>query len=831
MALRAAEAQPDGAVLLTVNVLVAPGARLMIDAPGSSVRLRSEPSGFVSLVAWKAGLSLSGAAGAPLRVSSWDRDRQSVDSDVRDGRAYIRDVSGDMQIRDVYASDLGFWAGRTSGVAWTGSARTAATGSIAASVFSANHYGAFVSRGADLSVTGSSFVRNAVDGLSLHRGTATTTIRSTSALDNGRHGFSAAKGSVGLALTHVTAAGNAAYGIYFDGTALSEGASVGGASLRTYGGIEIAGGVLRNNGKAALRVVNGNDVSVRGTRVMDNRDGIVLADTAAPTTVQDVVVGGRHRLGISVTGGAAAVSDNRVIGAQTAIQVRDATAAVTENVVAGASNHAVSMVGEASGSSLVDNTISGRGPSGLDVYRLDPGVTVGQSGNDVRGWTRDRDDWAYWSTFIPNHPMMLLWVVLLGLPLAFARQNRRRRIPAGHRALPGPPPARRGRAAQGGRRPPGSRRGAGMIGAVLRRPRPYRGWMLGRAVLFTVVGLLALTACDRSPGPEQQDQGSASSTSTATPGTAPSAAPTSEPASRPRPRPRWRARAATSWPCPTPIPCSRRSTMLRPARSSGWRTAGTRATSSRRRARAPMPRSGCAAAGTPSSTAGDVDGDYTLHLSGAAYWLVSGFTVTGGQKGVMVDAGVGHRIEGLLVTSMGDEAIHLRSHSTDNVVVGNTIRDTGLRKPKFGEGIYIGSAESNWCQLTECQPDRSDRNLIEGNDIAGTTAEAVDIKEGTSNGVVRGNVFDGSAMVEADSWVDVKGNAWTIEDNTGTSQPGGRLPGARGRRRLGTEHRLLRATRRPCTRRDTRSTSPARARCATPRGSAATTSPRAQAVA
>jgi hypothetical protein len=168
---------------------------------------------------------------------------------------------------------------------------------------------------------------------------------------------------------------------------------------------------------------------------------------------------------------------------------------------------------------------------------------------------------------------------------------------------------------------------------------------------------------------------------------------------------------------------------------------------------------------------GDIDGDYTLHLSGASYWQVSGFTVTGGQKGVMVDAGVGNRIEGLLVTSMGDEAIHLRTHSTDNVVVGNTIRDTGLRKPKFGEGVYIGSAESNWCQLTDCEPDRSDGNLVEGNDIAGTTAEAVDIKEGTSDGVLRGNTFDGSDMVEADSWVDVKGNGWTVADNVGTASP------------------------------------------------------------
>jgi hypothetical protein len=168
---------------------------------------------------------------------------------------------------------------------------------------------------------------------------------------------------------------------------------------------------------------------------------------------------------------------------------------------------------------------------------------------------------------------------------------------------------------------------------------------------------------------------------------------------------------------------------------------------------------------------GEVDGDYTLHLSGARNWHLSGFTVTGGQKGVMVDAGVGNRIQDLMVTSMGDEAIHLRTGSTDNVVAGNTIRDTGLRRAKFGEGVYVGSAESNWCDLTDCEPDRSDRNLVEGNDIAGTTAESVDIKEGTTGGVLRGNTFDGSDMVESDSWVDVKGNGWLIDGNTGTAAP------------------------------------------------------------
>jgi hypothetical protein len=168
---------------------------------------------------------------------------------------------------------------------------------------------------------------------------------------------------------------------------------------------------------------------------------------------------------------------------------------------------------------------------------------------------------------------------------------------------------------------------------------------------------------------------------------------------------------------------------------------------------------------------GDIDGDYTLHLEGADHWQLTGFTVTGGKKGVMVDAGTGNRIEFLLVTSMGDEAIHLRTNSTSNAVVGNTVRDTGLRKPKYGEGIYVGSAESNWCRQTGCEPDHSDDNVIARNDIAGTTAEAVDIKEGTTGGRLTGNTFDGAAMVEADSWVDVKGNDWVIDGNRGSGSP------------------------------------------------------------
>jgi hypothetical protein len=158
-----------------------------------------------------------------------------------------------------------------------------------------------------------------------------------------------------------------------------------------------------------------------------------------------------------------------------------------------------------------------------------------------------------------------------------------------------------------------------------------------------------------------------------------------------------------------------------------------------------------------------------LHLQGAQHWRLLGFTVREGRKGVMADGVTDSVIQDLTVSRIGDEAVHLRTHSTDNVVRGLRISGTGLREEKFGEGIYVGTAVSNWCQISGCDPDRSDRNVIIGNDIRETTAEAVDIKEGTTGGVVAGNTFDGSGLTgDADSWVDVKGNGWLIQANHGS---------------------------------------------------------------
>ncbi|HEX2317118.1 MAG TPA: hypothetical protein VHJ17_25455 [Thermomonospora sp.] len=171
---------------------------------------------------------------------------------------------------------------------------------------------------------------------------------------------------------------------------------------------------------------------------------------------------------------------------------------------------------------------------------------------------------------------------------------------------------------------------------------------------------------------------------------------------------------------------------------------------------------------------GGIKKGYTLHLDRAAHWRLVGFTVRNGQKGVMADTTTGAVIQGLRVHDIGDEAVHLRNFSTGNVVQYNLIYNTGLRREKFGEGVYLGTAQSNWKRFSGGRMDRSDRNVVRGNVIR-ATAEAVDVKEGTTGGRIVGNVFDGSALGGSkhnDSWVDVKGNGYLIEGNRGTATRG-----------------------------------------------------------
>ncbi len=161
--------------------------------------------------------------------------------------------------------------------------------------------------------------------------------------------------------------------------------------------------------------------------------------------------------------------------------------------------------------------------------------------------------------------------------------------------------------------------------------------------------------------------------------------------------------------------------------------------------------------------------------STVSYWRLTGFMVTGGQKGMMFDNLQRSIIDNVLVQNIGQEGIHLRNNSSNNIVQNSTVTKTGQATQAYGEGIYVGSAVSNWNTFSQGKADRSNNNQILNNDISFTGAESMDIKEGTHAGIIRGNRLNGNGMCFntsadcnfADSLLDIKGEGWTIAGNTG----------------------------------------------------------------
>lgn len=154
---------------------------------------------------------------------------------------------------------------------------------------------------------------------------------------------------------------------------------------------------------------------------------------------------------------------------------------------------------------------------------------------------------------------------------------------------------------------------------------------------------------------------------------------------------------------------------------------------------------------------------YVLWINGEN-WIVRDLAVENGGKGIVLDEASGSLLSGVEVRRTGDEGIHLRSGTSDAVVEDCTVEDTGLVQPGFGEGIYIGSDNSQWDKY---DPGCHD-NLVTNCTVRGTRAEGVDIKEGTSGNRVEHSEFHGDAISgdnSADSFIDLKGAAARVEGN------------------------------------------------------------------
>ncbi|MDB5272330.1 MAG: hypothetical protein JWO58_697 [Chitinophagaceae bacterium] len=139
----------------------------------------------------------------------------------------------------------------------------------------------------------------------------------------------------------------------------------------------------------------------------------------------------------------------------------------------------------------------------------------------------------------------------------------------------------------------------------------------------------------------------------------------------------------------------------------------------------------------------------------------------------MLDNSHHNDIKNINVNKIGDEGIHLRTYSSFNTVENCYVDSTGIVSTGTGEGMYVGSATSNWATYTGGDPDTCNYNVLTGNSFgAHIVSENIDIKEGTSHGTISYNTFNGAGLNGqnyADSWLDMKGSYYSIACNTGAN--------------------------------------------------------------
>ncbi len=164
----------------------------------------------------------------------------------------------------------------------------------------------------------------------------------------------------------------------------------------------------------------------------------------------------------------------------------------------------------------------------------------------------------------------------------------------------------------------------------------------------------------------------------------------------------------------------------------------------------------------------------TLTMSGSKlfmtitgdYWILKDFNIHGAKKGIILDDANHCQLINLEVHDIGEEAIHLRSNSSHNLIQNCNVHDTGITNSGIGEGIYIGTDRKNH----NIYAPNCDNNTIDNCHIGPfVRAEGIDIKEGTQNTIVRNCTFDAkgiSGQNSADAFIDLKGSMAFIYNNT-----------------------------------------------------------------
>ena len=421
----------DNTFRLVKRVVVQRGATLRIDKPGATILLTSGAKKLTSIVGWGANVTLVGTAEKPLTVKSYDPATQGADLDLSDGRAYIRVDEATLSTRNVAVSSLGFWSGRTGGLAVTGTIENPGRASIRSTTSGDLQVGLYLSAVVDSRVVDSVIDSSRQQGIEIGNGSSLVAIRRTTIENSGTSGIVARTGTSDLVLDHVTVADNPEIGLRFDGAALASGPNSAGYSVENAHGLVVRDSTFTNNRGGGIVVESTHAVSISRTTltqrgialsVSGDSRGVVLDALVAESTVRDAVQvsdGVKHLV----------VRRSTLTGVHTGIMVRDADLAALANTVTVESGTGIHLSGKHANAVVIANDFHGRGPDAILVQQASGSVS--DIGNTVSGWTVQTEVLKWWE----DHPLAWLWGALLVIPFIgvffiFRRSRSQRKLRA-----------------------------------------------------------------------------------------------------------------------------------------------------------------------------------------------------------------------------------------------------------------------------------------------------------------------------------------------------------------------------------------------------------------
>ena len=209
-----------------------------------------------------------------------------------------------------------------------------------------NAFGVFAANTTSLELNDSEITNSLIDGVVFHRQVERSTVTGTSSNDNAGDGFRISRGSDAITLQDVTATGNGRNGVTINAGPLATGPSAVGLSTKIYGNHTVRDAVLTGNAASGITVIGGDGITLSRNRIESSPFGIVVQEGTTNLRIEDSTFSDIAKQSIALRDGiAGTVTQNVMHGGAVGIYVRDSSAQVDHNTIAGVNGHGISVVG------------------------------------------------------------------------------------------------------------------------------------------------------------------------------------------------------------------------------------------------------------------------------------------------------------------------------------------------------------------------------------------------------------------------------------------------------------------------------------------------------